>query len=290
VSDDKVRLSAARALAKAGVPENDIHYYVIPTDSAWCRDNGPIFALDSTGLVVTDWTFTGWGDQTKCFSNDNRVPAEVAVALGLRRQVFEMVLEGGAIEFNGRGTALASYCCLAHRNSGDGGPAMTRGQMTRTLKDAFGLHTVLWLTERPSRAEDRTRGHVDAIARFISPDRAVVGQTVERRTKAYRAFEDAANVLAGAGFDVQRLEVPVARNERGERERLNYLNWYVANGVVLFGTFGYPEFDRAARAAIEDFWPGRKAIGIPVTPLWDRGGGIHCVTQQQPAVTSTSRG
>lgn len=157
--------------------------------------------------------------------------------------------------------------------------------MQCTLKEAFGLSKVIWLEKAPPRDEDYTRGHVDGLARFIKKkNTVVVGEITDPRDPVAKVFESAAQIIEDAGFKVRRLPIPVKRRKDGSLDRYNYLNWYVANGVVLVGVFGSPADDRAALARIRRYWPKRKVIGINIREMWQRGGGgIHCVTQQQPA-------
>jgi agmatine deiminase len=278
VSDADVRRSAQTSLRRAGVPTEQVTFHEIATDSCWCRDSGPIFVVDSQGLFISDWRFTGWG-RTKCYGKDDRIPRHVAKRLGMRRVRHRMVLEGGAIEFNGGGAAITSWPCLRHRNRG-----VSRERMERALRGAFGLSHLVWLEKAPPRDEDYTRGHVDGIARFINRSTVVVGEIADPHDPVAKVFESAAEVIRNAGFRVRRLPVPVKRRRGVSVDRCNYLNWYVANDVVLVGVFGCPEHDRSALARIRRYWPGRKVVGINICRMWQKGGGgIHCVTQQQPA-------
>jgi agmatine deiminase len=123
-----------------------------------------------------------------------------------------------------------------------------------------------------------TRGHPDGIARFINESTIAVGETLDKTDADYPVFEDAASVASEAGFSLVRVPIP----GRWEEMAANYMNWYVANGVVLVGTFGRPEFDDIGIASVAALFPERKVVGIDVRRLWRRGGGLHCVTQQQP--------
>jgi agmatine deiminase len=285
VPNEEVRRSAQASLGRAGVPIERITFHEIPTDSCWCRDSGPIFVATSNGLCISDWRFTGWG-RTKKHKNDDRIPGRVARILGLRRVRQRMVLEGGVVEFNGAGAAITSWPCLHHRNT-----SMSRKRMERTLKEAFNLSQVVWLEKAPPRDEDYTRGHVDGIARFIKKKTVVVGKINEPHDPVAKVFESAAQIIKNAGFKVERLPVPVKRMRNGSFDRYNYLNWYVANGIVLVGVFGSPAHDRAALARIRRYWPKRKVVGINIREMWQQGGGgIHCVTQQQPLFRCRRKG
>ena len=161
--------------------------------------------------------------------------------------------------------------------------------MERALKRTFGLSKVVWLEKAPPRDEDYSHGHVDAMARFISEGTVVVGKVENPRDPMAKVFESAAQIIREEGFKVTRLPVAVVRRRVGGVFRYNYLNWCVANGVVLAGVFGNAKRDRAALARIRRYWPGRKVVGINIRKMWEQGGGgIHCVTQQQPALQRPS--
>jgi len=276
VSDEKVEATARQVLADQRIPMTNVRFFQIPTDWCWCRDSGPIFICGPDGLTVTDWRFTGWG-RTKFYENDDEIPRHVAKRLGMRCVRLPMVLEGGAIEFNGGGAAITAWPCLHHRNCG-----MLRERMGLTLQEVFGLEQVIWLERAPSSKEDYTKGHTDGICRFINEDTVVVGRISDQNDPVAKVFDDAAKILS-RHFCVERMDVPTRLGSDDGIQRGNYLNWYVANDVVLVGTFGQPKWDEKALCTISGYWPSRKVIGVDIQDLWQAGGGIHCVTQQQPA-------
>lgn len=286
VSDEEAKLSAGEALKEAGVPQRHVTFRKIPTDNAWCRDNGPMFALADDGLRIIDWGFDGWAKYD--YANDNKVPA--AVAAGLHIEPIDrndVIVEGGALEFNGDGVLIASGPCLDARN-----PSLEREEIERRLMETLCLDQVIWLERYPSD-DTLTLGHTDGICRFIDAETVVVGRISDTSDKDRLVYEDAAERIEraeGACLRVERMRVPVEWQKNGQFNRYNYLNWYVANGVVLVGTFGVDECDEAAKATIQGYWPDREVIGIDVRELWWKGGGIHCVTQQQPAWPGSARG
>jgi len=279
VSDEKTEQSARAAISAAGGNLQNVQFFRIPTDWCWCRDNGPLFAFDSQGLHVVDFGFSGW-KYTKPFSNDDKVPRLVASQLGLRVVSNPTVVEGGALEFNGAGTAIASKPCLRHRNKG-----ATNERLEEVLREALGLQRIVWLENFEDG--DMTRGHPDGIAWFVDSQTVVVGETMEVNDPARDVYEDAAARIRDAGFAVRRMPLPGRFCHVKKKVLANYLNWYIGNEVVLVGTFGQREWDDAALAFVtelsEEFWGGRRVVGIEITELWYDGGGIHCVTQQQPA-------
>jgi len=282
VSDAGVEKSARAVLADAEIPTDNVEFHRIPTDWCWCRDNGPLFALDSHGVFVINWLFNGWG-QTKSYKNDDRVPVHVAQTLGQCVISYEMVVEGGALEFNGAGAVIASRPCLQHRNC-----YMPDQDIEEVLRKALGVDQVVWL--RRFEKDDLTKGHPDSIARFADATTVIVGEVASQDDPESAVYEDAAERVARAGFDDRRMPIPGRVTHKGTQMLANYLNWYITNGAVLVGTFGHPDWDDAALAFIADlskeFWGGRQVVGIEIRALWADGGGIHCVTQQQPETAS----
>ena len=273
VSDARVQRQAEAALISAGVGTDSVEFYPIPTDWCWCRDTGPMFALELGRLVALDWPFNGWGDPDCPHAKDDAVPQRVARALGVDRIRLSLVAEGGAMELNGAGAMIASEPCFHHRN-----PSTSRAEMDGYLKGKLQVEKILWLRSFPQ--DDMTRGHPDGIARFINESTIAVGEMLDKADADYPVFEDAASVASAAGFSVVRVPIP----GRWEGMAANYMNWYVANDVVLVGTFEREEFDKQGISSVAARFPERKAIGIDVRLLWRRGGGVHCVTQQQPSI------
>ena len=288
VTDDEAKNSAEDALTANGVPEDNRHFHVISTNNCWCRDNGPMFVASDGKLAVVDWGFNGWGDKPKNYKkyeDDDQVPTEVAGRLGL--QCFDRsktIIEGGALEFNGEGTVIASWSCLERHNPG---LSEAKREITKQLKSALGLHTVIWVSEGDPPSDDECgEGHTDGICRFISSNEVVVGRITDEFDPDWPIYEDVYRTLdAIEGLSVSRMDIPCCPLHGNEKH--NYLNWYVANGVVLVGTFGCPQFDQEALATIQGYWPDREVRGINIRKLWNEGyGGIHCVTQHQPDIAS----
>ena len=263
-----VRTGLERRLGGDGV-----RFVVARTDWCWCRDNGPVFVGKGNARRIVDWGFDAWGAPWLPHRDDDRVPQLVGRVLGLPVVTRPLVIEGGALEWSGHGVFLGSRDCLTARN-----PGATVECLADELRLVVGARRVIWLDGRPS--DDRlTLGHVDAVARFVAPDTAVVGRVSDRGHPDHRFYERAARRIAEAGLHVLRMPLPASE----DGTVCNYMNWYVANGAVLVGTFGDPRADVRAMGAVGSYFPGRQIVGIDVRALWRRGGGIHCVTMQEPA-------
>jgi agmatine deiminase len=291
---EKVRINVAnqhrpRALsliARAGADMANVECFNHPTDDAWCRDHGPIFVRSGrTGRVaLTDWDFNAWGGKYPPFDRDNRIPARVAGALGMRRFRKRMVLEGGSIDVNGAGLLLTTEACLLNRNRN---PGLTRGQIERNLGDFLGVDTVLWLGD--GIEGDDTDGHVDDLARFFSADGILTCVERGRGDTNYRALHENLERLrsfrtpSGRRFRIVELPMPAPVARRGRRLPASYANFLIMNGAVLAPAFRQPRRDRQAAEVLASCFPDREVIPIDCLELVWGLGTLHCISQQQPS-------
>ncbi|MCK5076854.1 MAG: agmatine deiminase family protein, partial [Calditrichia bacterium] len=281
VASESEKTAAQNFLAGNGVPETNIVWHIIPYDWAWMRDNGPVWIDVNGSLIVQDWGFDGWGGVVPYWNNDDAVPPHVASAENVSSESYSLINERGTLEFNGVDALITSWPCLSDRN-----PGISQDDMEAELKAAFGVTTVVWLLSYPPG--DLTKGHVDGIARFINEDTVVVARYVDQSDPDAPVYEEAATIIQEAGFQVLRLDVPGKVNYLGSEMEANYTNWLVANGVVILCGFGAPEWDNAAKTTVEGYFPGRDVIVTDVRELWYNGGGVHCVTNDQPAAPVTT--
>jgi agmatine deiminase len=291
---EKVRINLARPLRRqaqvllnrAGADPANVELYDHPTDDAWCRDHGPIFVVnDRTGEVaLTDWKFNAWGRKYPRYAQDNRIPARVARALGLRRFAQPMVLEGGSIDVNGQGLLLTTEACLLNPNRN---PQLDRAQIEQHLRDALGVQTIIWLGE--GILGDDTDGHVDDLSRFFRADGIVTMVEPNRRDGNHRALQEnlerlrALRTPAGRKFTIVELPMPAARSQNDWRLPASYANFLILNGAVLMPAFRQPRRDAAAADVLAACFPGREIVPIDCLELVWGLGTLHCLSQQQPA-------
>ena len=271
-----------------------VQFHVIPTVDSWIRDYGPNFllarperrepggALAHSPLAYNAWDFNAWGDKYEALKQDARIPR--ALAPLLRVPVFEpgMVLEGGSIDVNGEGVVMTTEQCLLNPNRN---PGRSRAEIERALRDYLGVSEVLWLGE--GVAGDDTDGHIDDIARFVSPRTIVCAAEDDPASPNFAPLQDNLRRLelardpAGRPYQVIKLPMPPAVLADGEPLPASYANFYIANGVVLLPVFGHAR-DQVAAETLSRLFPERRIVPIDCLDLVWGMGAIHCVTQQQP--------
>lgn len=289
VNDEKSEKQALGLLQKGDVPISaNIIFHRIPTNDSWIRDFGPIFIKNGKDVVVTDWIFNTWGGRWEPRPLDNAVPEKIATLTGHKILSTNIVLEGGSIDVNGKGTLLTTESCLL---SPTRNPNLSRGEIEQKLLEYLGIKKVIWL--KSGIAGDDTSGHIDDIARFVNPTTVVCISTKDSRDPNYEILQKNLELLKEAtDQDGNRLTViplPMPKPIPGPKGigyqddclPASYANFYIANGVVLLPVFGQ-ETDREATAILQSVFPDRKIIGIRAEDLVWGLGGIHCVTQQQP--------
>ena len=257
----------------------------IEHDDAWMRDTAPTFVLDPTGnLAGVDWRYNGYGERAPAFDHDARLAETICARLEVPRFAAPVVFEGGAVHVDGEGTALV---CAASALDSQRNPGLGPDEIERVLADYLGVTKVIWL-ERGFEG-DLTGGHVDNVACFARPGVAMVLTCRDAADANFAGFQDNLARLRGArdaaGRDLQVIEVeqPAARSHPdGRRLTTSYINFYLPNGAVVVPMFDDP-MDDAAFDTLSAAFPDRHPIQIDAGDLVYGGGGIHCLTQQQPA-------
>jgi len=279
VRSASARTQAQNYLLGRGVPMTNITWHIMSYNAAWLRDNGPVWAMVDGATVVQDWGFDAWGGQYPPWEADDAVPCQIASIVGASCQSYDLISERGNLDFNGAGALIASWPCQSNRN-----PDMSMAEMESLYAEAFGITNMVWLMSAPPT--DITGGHTDGIARFIDENTVAVARYVDQSDPEAYIYEEAAQIIADAGFQVERIDVPGHVQYDGESLAAIYVNWLVVNGAVITTGFGVPQWDNAAKTRIEEFFPGREVHVVETLELWRWGGGVHCVTNDQPAENS----
>ncbi|HEY3321470.1 MAG TPA: agmatine deiminase family protein [Planctomycetota bacterium] len=325
---EKVRICVRNAVSEAGVCQllkdngvdgTNVAFYHIPTNDAWARDHGPIFIrrdggahsyplldagveqavqpaqgrLDSLphALAIIDWKFNSWGEKYPPWDDDDAVPERVAEMLKLPCFHPRVVLEGGSIDVNGKGTLLTTESVLLNPNRN---PTLSRKQIESRLDEYLAARNVVWLGG--GIAGDDTDGHVDDLTRFVNETTLVTVVEDDPQDINYRHLQENFERLQDArdqdGRKLEIIKLPTpgkvfrgpSNDPRPADERLpaSYANFYIGNATVLVPVFGH-ENDAKVLGMLGEFFPGRKMAGIRCNDLVGGYGAIHCVTQQQPS-------
>ena len=285
---DPAEISRARRMLGSGI---DI--VEAPVDEFWMRDSGPTFVIDDHRpgvLGAVDWIFNGWGApawaQWQKAAQHARI---IAGAVGAELVSSTLVNEGGGIHVDGEGTVLLTDTVqLDPRRNPFADRQRVEAEMARTI----GATKAVWLPRGLTRDYDDfgTNGHVDIVATLVSSGRLLLhdqpnpdhpDHAVTRELRAHLAQQTDA---AGRRFEIIDLPAPARlRDDEGFID-WSYVNHLVTNDGVVACGFGDEQADATARAILSDAYPGRRVVTVDARPLFDRGGGIHCITQQQPSV------
>lgn len=260
-NSDEEKVEAQSYLQKRGLSQANIIWHTYPTDNSWMRDNGPIYVTDGKRTRVQNWHFDAWGGNFGAevtSSRDNEIPRKVAKYLKMNTQDQQSyVLEKGNLEFNGKDVLVLNWDCQNQRN-----PGLSKEEHESILRRAFGVSKIIWAYGYDP--EDLTTGHIDGIARFINANTLAITDT---------------------GFSTELDLATVA-----EREGLNVVwydgdpNWLVGNGFIVAAADRDESVNQLLREQLQQFFPQRDVHLINVDAISESGGGIHCVTNDQPLV------
>ncbi len=278
-------------LQKSGVSLKNVDFKIYPTDDVWVRDNGPLFVKDkNNNILIEDWGFNAWGEKFD-FENCDAVPSQIGRDLGIKviNLNDEMVNEGGSVETDGRGVLMACKSSVISQKKGSiRNKDITQKEAEDYFKKYYGVSKVIWL--EGVTGLDITDMHIDGFMKFINSSTML---TMEKDDLLDMGLsEKDANTLYAAtnakGEQYKKVYVPATKNnvKTAYGKQLDYkgsyVNYYVANGVVLVPNYGDVN-DEVANKIIQKQYPDRKVIGVDVRNLYENGGMVHCVTQQQPA-------
>jgi len=301
VPDERRREHLNHQLTYYGLDDSIVDVRIISNDDVWVRDCGPIFLANKQGeLAVTSWNFNGWGERYP-FKKDRMIPSMVADELSLPLFTAPITLEGGAIEINGQGTLIATRSSIINPNRNSG---QSQDDVEAAIKDYLGIQHIIWLSGAPREFCDAvgsdTDLHIDGYARFTDESTVLHSWTNDHSNNFYPYLKQHRDELQDAriesGKPLTLVPLPKPENEmystlisstqppfESVPSLATYANFYIANNVVLVPVYGDVN-DARAKDIIAEHFPTREIIGIPAWATAERGGMMHCVTQQQPAV------
>jgi len=265
-----------------------------PLDDAWVRDTGPTFTIDGEGegdgrLGAVDWVFNGWGAQDWArWDADRLLAGAIAARAGAPVRHSTLTNEGGGIAVDGAGTVLLTETVQLdpHRN-----PGWDRARVEAELHTQLGTTRAIWLPRGVARDYDRfgTRGHVDVVAAFVRPGLVAVHAQPDPAHPDHATMRELAAILrasrdaTGRPLEVVEMAAPTMLEVDGGLAGYSYLNYYVGNGVVVAGVFGDPRDDDAL-GLLARLYPSRRVEPVDARTIFAHGGGVHCITQQQPVI------
>ena len=293
VLDDAMAIRARELVLKnrhvPAVPER-IFFHVVPTNDAWCRDHGPNYVFRQHGgeieKVIVNWEYNAWGGKYEPYDDDNAVPERVGLIQQLPVVSPGMVLEGGAIDVNGKGLLLTTEACLLNPNRN---PSMSRDEIEAKLRKYLGAEKVLWLGE--GIAGDDTDGHVDDMSRFVSESLIVTAVEDDPLDENYQPLMDNyerlihCTGLEGEPLRIVKLPMPEPVFYEGECLPASYANFYIASSLVLVQVYRSSR-DRVALDILQSCFSDRPVVGIDCSDLIWGLGAIHCITHEEPLLPS----
>ncbi len=288
VADEDFAERVRIELRQAEVDLSRVRFHFNPTNDAWCRDHGPIYVTRTINgkreRAINDWGFNAWGNKYPPYDLDDVVPTRIAHEFNETLFTPDIVMEGGSIDVNGKGTLVTTEACLLNPNRN---PHLNQAQIEQYLRSYLGVTNILWLGD--GIVGDDTDGHVDDLTRFTAHDTIVtVVEDDPADANYYLLKENYKRLLTmkdqdGKRFRIVTMPIPGERYIDDQRLPMSYANFYIANKAVLLPTYRHAN-DKQAAAILQELFPDRHVIEIDCTDLIWGLGSIHCVTQQQPLI------
>jgi agmatine deiminase len=286
VVDDAMLAKAFRYISEAGADVSNVSFFIHPTNDAWCRDHGPAFLLNDSARqkMIVDWGYNAWGGKYPPFDLDDNIPTLIAKHYNLPVVYPGIVMEGGSVDFNGKGTVLTTTSCLLNKNRN---PHLNQQQIEEYLHNFYGVSNILWLGD--GIVGDDTDGHIDDITRFVSADTVVTVIEHNKSDDNYSPLKENLKNLNTMrlenGRQMNIIELPMPSPVVYEDMRLpaSYANFYIGNKYVIVPTFRDTNDDRALEILQQNF-TDRKVVGLDSWDIIWGLGSFHCLSQQEPAV------
>lgn len=287
VNDAEMQERATEHLVKAGVNLKQVEFYLNPTNDAWCRDHGPAFLINPDAQykkIVVDWGYNAWGGKYPPFDLDDQIPTAIANRFNLPVVYPGIVMEGGSVDFNGKGTVLTTTSCLLNPNRN---PHLNQAEIENYLRSFYGVDNVLWLGD--GIEGDDTDGHIDDITRFVDEKTVVTVVEDDRSDPNYEALRENVKTLErlrlenGEPIQIAELPMPSRLEYEGMRLPASYANFYIANKYVVVPVFE-DRNDAKALDILQKCFPDRNVVGLDCRDVVWGLGAFHCLSQQEPLV------
>ncbi|MFN0049280.1 MAG: agmatine/peptidylarginine deiminase [Cytophagales bacterium] len=284
IGDIELENEAKQHLRDNGFSDlSNIKFHYFKTNDAWCRDHGPIFITNERGeKAITNWQYNAWGGKYPPFDADNNIPQQISNLKHFPIFSPDIVMEGGSIEVNGKGTLMTTKACLLNKNRN---PHLTQTDIEAYLMAFLGVKHIIWLED--GIVGDDTDGHIDDLSRFVDASTIVTIVEEDETDANYVILKENLETLHSLTdqdskpFTIVTLPMPAPVYTNGERLPASYANFLIANGCVLVPIFN-DKNDQKALDILQSCFADRKVIGIPCRDIVWGLGTIHCMSQQEP--------
>jgi agmatine deiminase len=291
VQSKEHKLKAIQVLRDSNVDLFNVEFFIKKTDRGWLRDSGPMFVKEGNDVVALDFKFNAWAKYDD-YNLDDKIPSFISKKMNLKKVFAEhkgkqVVLEGGAIDSNGKGILITTEECLLDEKLQTRNPGFTKKDYFEVFKKYFGISNVIWLGK--GIVGDDTHGHVDDLCRFVNEDTVVLVSEENSSDENYNLLnenrERLQNIYLSNGSKLKVVSLPMPSPVIFKNQRLpaSYANFYISNYAVLVPTFNDPN-DRIALGILSELFPDRKVIGIHSIDLVWGLGTLHCLTKEQSAI------
>jgi agmatine deiminase len=287
VRDEAMKQTALRYLADTSANIKNVKFFMHPTNDAWCRDHGPAFLVNPQAAekkIIVDWGYNAWGGKYPPFDLDDDIPTQIGKHLNLPVVYPGIIMEGGSVDFNGKGTVLTTTSCLLNENRN---PALKQPQIEQYLRDYYGVDNILWLGD--GIIGDDTDGHIDDLTRFVNETTVVTVMEENKGDENYFILRDNLKTLKklrlenGNPLNVVELPMPSPVIYEDMRLPASYANFYIGNKYVIVPTFRDKNDDRALQI-LQSCFTDRKVVGLDSWDIIWGLGSFHCLSQQEPSV------
>ena len=288
INDAEMKQFATKHLQNAGVDMSKINFFLHPTNDAWCRDHGPAFLINPEAeekKIIVDWGYNAWGNKYPPFEQDDIIPT--LIGKNYKIPVFDpgIVMEGGSVDFNGKGTVITTTACLLNKNRN---PQLSQKQIEEYLINYYGVSNILWLGD--GIIGDDTDGHIDDITRFVNEDTVVTVVEENKNDENFHLLQENLELLKtmklenGKPLNVIELPMPAPVIYDDQRLPASYANFYISNAAVIVPTYRDQKNDQKALDILVKCFPDRKVVGLDSTDIIWGLGSFHCLSQQEPEV------
>jgi len=290
VHSKEEKQKAEKVLKSVGVDFNNVEFFIKKNDRGWLRDSGPMFVKSGEEIIAVDFKFNAWAKYDD-YKLDDKIPQVISEKLNLKSIIGEhngqqVVLEGGSVDTNGRGTLITTEECLLDEKIQTRNPGFTKSDYYSVFNKYLGISNVIWLGK--GIVGDDTHGHVDDLCRFVNYNTVVLVQEENSSDENYSLLKENKERLQnitlvnGEKLNVVNLPMPSPVIFKDQRLPASYANFYISNYAVLVPTFNDPN-DGIALGILSELFSDRKVIGIHSVDLVWGLGTLHCLTKEQPS-------